>query len=343
MKNRTGLGVVITTWMNTDTQVDYLKRVLAGLMVRLNHVHGDCICIVDECSPKRDELAHLIHGMQTDIPIQGDTIPIDGYIDDTQHTRPWQLARSRNLGAAHCFAMNPALAGIVFLDADCVPIQDWDVAYRIWMATHQGMGFGCTYHQPRPYDGVIRDGEEAIQAWQWNEGGPGRGAIDTLLVGQSIDPRLTASGISTGYTADHPWFPLASLFERGGGGNCIVTAGMLQSMGGFDEEYAGGFGYEETDLAVRVYQAGGSVHYITGAKVVHQWHPRSGDHFEGLTRNARRFRERTGMFTGQRPKADTGIQVHISPESMGPVNVDEAFQRGFAAGLAQVRSEGKGS
>ena len=152
--------------------------------------------------------------------------------------------------------------------------------------------------------GILREGEETITLDVLEKIKLRVADPATLFVGRPVDPRLVAAG-QTDKGSRHVPRPLACLFERGGGGNMGINAGLFRDMQ-FDEAFVGGFGWEETELAVRVYQAGGVVHYLPRARVVHQWHPRGKQHWGDLRRNAKLFRDRTGLFTGQKPDVHEG-------------------------------------
>lgn len=71
-----------------------------------------------------------------------------------------------------------------------------------------------------------------------------------------------------------------------------------ERIGGFDEGYAG-YGGEDTDYALRARRAGVGLRWVGGAWAHHQHHPVSSpprEHLHDIVRNARRFRERWGVW-----------------------------------------------
>jgi GT2 family glycosyltransferase len=153
------------------------------------------------------------------------------------------------------------MAAYVFLDADCLPGLGWLDAYRDVDPAGVTMLFGSTEHERA--DGTVDE-----------------------------DPRVHDRGALRRREV--------SLFERGGGGNMLVTAAAFDTVGVFETSYDGGFGWEETDYAVRVYQAGGDVLYEPRAGVTHLYHPRGRDHYANIERNRKVFMSRTRLFAGSR-------------------------------------------
>lgn len=176
--------------------------------------------------------------------------------------RGWRLASQRNAGAEAL----PDRDGYVFLDADCLPTKGWLAAYRDSLEWKPGVVFGWTDHE-RADGGVGPDPRASHMRWR------------------PFGPGLRRE---------------VSLFERGGGGNMLVTAATFRDVGRFDEAYDGGFGWEETDYAVRAYQMGTEVLYCESARVTHLYHSRGRDHFANINRNRRLFASRTHLFAGAR-------------------------------------------
>lgn len=178
---------------------------------------------------------------------------------------PWRLASSRNLGVE---TLGSRWA-YVFLDADCLPCNGWLEAYRNDLKAARY----C-----RPFSEVVFFGR-----------------IDHQFTGDRVQPDPRVELMSTARARRE-----ASLFERGGGGNMLILRGIFEQIKGFDESYDGGFGYEETDFAVRAYHAGAEVLYCEAAQVLHLHHQRDKQHFHGLDRNRRMFQARTRLFAGGR-------------------------------------------
>jgi len=55
---------------------------------------------------------------------------------------------------------------------------------------------------------------------------------------------------------------------------CAITKKNLSILGGFDERYANGTGYEDDDLVDRVKRFGLELKIVDDVSVIHQWHPR---------------------------------------------------------------------
>ena len=341
---KTSMGIVMSVWIPTEERLQQL----ASTLVQLSGEVGpeDMVCVMDECSPLRDKVADLIKSLQDSFQCALVCRTADIGTLSTQHTAPWHLAASRNEGAAVIRdLMHGGVAGYVFLDSDCAPLMAWRGYMVDWLGTHRGIGFGRTVHAKHPdtpaHDGDVVEfiGEVTIP--------PGAETVNDLpplvttfeCVVDPLDPRLKASGCLPNWARELPWFPMASLMEQGGGGNMCVSAGLFHDVGGFDEVYCGGFGWEETDLAVRIFQAGGVVHYISGASVVHQYHPRGPEHWGDIQRNARLFRNRTGMFTGQRLPGAEFVKVDVSKGLVDVAGFDAGWVTGFMRGANAIRGQ----
>ncbi len=53
----------------------------------------------------------------------------------------------------------------------------------------------------------------------------------------------------------------------------VIGRDALKGLGGFDEEYADGIGYDDTEFIHRIRMSGLDVRMIDNPIVVHQWHP----------------------------------------------------------------------
>lgn len=200
----------------------------------------------------------------------------------SQDGRPWRLASSRNIGA-YALLAGPQGAqrvdGIAFLDADCIPHDGWrervDLLFSTSIHTHF-LVFGRTDHE-------------------------GPGADDVR-----VDPRLQFVGTRHGLVINGPVTaavpqPMVALFERGGGGNMLIGAGLVRELLDskrdtlFEEEFDGGFGYEETELACAVHNIARWVGYDKDLCVLHKYHPRGPEHTFEIERNRRLFMQKTGL------------------------------------------------
>jgi len=101
------------------------------------------------------------------------------------------------------------------------------------------------------------------------------------------------------------------------GGNVFFSRKRAESVGGFDADFDGGWGAEDAWFAEKMmWQSGALLKYVPGISVLHQWHPKTGNHRAQELRNhrlwMRKSRELRGR-VGSRPRVDTG------PERGAPV------------------------
>ncbi len=256
-----GMGIVINTCIPQSLLRPRFDYLQRTVGAVLNQLNeDDSLVVVDDSSC--DEVREYLRVMDGDYP-QFQAIYRDP-APSIDGVYPWRLASSRNMGVE---ALGKRKA-YIFLDADCLPADGWLERYRLTLFR---VGFNAL-------KGLVVFGR-----------------TDHQLTGEQVqpDPRVELTGI--------PWpRRVASLFERGGGGNMLVTANAFEQIGGFDEAYDGGFGYEETDLAVRAYEAGAEVRYCEAAQVLHLYHRRDKEHFHNLDRNRQMFQARTKLFAGGR-------------------------------------------
>jgi len=76
---------------------------------------------------------------------------------------------------------------------------------------------------------------------------------------------------------------------QGGGGNFAIRKELFNSVGGFSEEFNGGFGHEDIDLLRKIQRKGKDIYYDIRACVVHQHHIRN---LKGLSRNTELFKKK---------------------------------------------------
>jgi GT2 family glycosyltransferase len=254
------MGIVVNTCIPESLlhpRFDYLQRTLDEVLRQMHE--NDPLVVVDDCSC--DEVREYLRMIDGDYPqfqaIYRDLPP------NFEGPFPWRLASSRNMGVE---ALGEQQA-FIFLDADCLPVEEWLQAYRNELERFQLMPLGIVIF----------------------------GRTDHQLLNDQIqvDLRVELTGEARPRRE-------ASLFERGGGGNMLISRETFAALKGFDEAYDGGFGYEETDFAVRAYHAGAEVLYCETAQVLHLYHRRDKEHFHGLDRNRRIFQARTRLFAGGR-------------------------------------------
>jgi len=240
-------------------RLDYLKRVIDRLLPQLQD--QDSLVFVDDhsCAEVRAYLDDLATETLPRIAVlHRDLASLPEQL--SEDGRPWRLASSRNLGIHQCKEQH----FWAFLDADCLPVASWLEAFRQRVIDE-------TYAHGRPHAVIFGKTRHPLGK---DEGG---------------DPRL--AGRSPGRPAGR----IVALFERGGGGNMAITRAAWEQLRGFDEEFDGGFGYEETEFACRLYEAGGEVWYEPNAEVLHLYHGRPKPHFHNIERNRRLFMAKTGL------------------------------------------------
>ena len=262
----TGLAIVIPFYLPDDPTYAArwvaLQSTVASVLDQMYDV--DYLVLVDDGGQGRiylDWIGKLLHDH-----------PNMGLVNNAPAVEPpWRLASSRNYGVDTAVVdADNELDAYIFLDADCIPAPWWLSAYREAVDNYIATA--------APYPGLVLFGRTDHER------------VDGTVM---PDPRISDPH------GDEP-FRAACLLERGGGGNMLVTRDIFEDIGGFDEAYDGGFGYEETDLAVRAYEAGAEVMYHPRAQVVHKYHPRDKDHFRNLDRNRQMFQARTRLFAGTR-------------------------------------------
>ena len=257
------IGVVIPVCIPSsqlEPRFGHLQRVVLEVLHQLGPL--DCCIVADDGSAPavRDYLSAVEAANQRRFSVQFRPQ------EDGAPARPWRVASSRNLGASRVEIYTRPEA-FVFLDADCLPGCVWFEAFRRFLAI----------------DGGLSKADVVF------------GKIDAQTGhGDEIQKDLRSPNRMGGARR------LACLFERGGGGNLFVTRDHFRGAGGFDETYDGGFGWEETDFAVRAYEMGAEVLYSDDAAVTHLWHPRGKEHFLNIERNRALFQSQTRLFAGGR-------------------------------------------
>jgi GT2 family glycosyltransferase len=271
------IGIVINVSIPTallHPRLEYLELVLEALGRQL--LSDDEVVVVDDGSDEEVMLAVGVVGTRWPEGvlslIRRELAPLEMCAPGG---RPWRLASSRNHGVRVLEKRVEPHAAYVFLDADCVPCDNWRQVLESIMPCLR-----------------LRSDECAVLFGHTDHEGP-RGNEDVRQ-----DPRMAWLG-------PHPQDGFAvsvALFERGGGGNMVITRKAWEELGGFAEEFDGGFGYEETDLACRAYNQTMPVMFFEQIKVLHKYHQRGEGHFHQMERNRRLFMERTGLSAFARGK-----------------------------------------
>jgi glycosyltransferase involved in cell wall biosynthesis len=260
---RPGLVSVIVTTYNRP---DALRAVLAGFEAQDDR--GFELRIADDGS--RDDTRALVQEAA-----RASRLPI---------AHVWQEDRGFRAGAAR----NRAVAGsrgdyLVFVDGDCVPRPDFIARHRAlaepgWMVAGNRILLSAAFTER-----VLAE-RAPIHAWSLERWTLARreGGINRTLPLRTL-----------------PLGPLrklaASRWQRVRTCNLAVWRRDFETVNGFDEAYEG-WGFEDSDLAVRLLNAG--VRRKEGAfatGVLHLWHRENDRRFEGD--NLSRLQQRIGSRT----------------------------------------------
>ena len=175
------------------------------------------------------------------------------------------LAEARNHAASLCNSDR-----MIFLDVDCIPSKDmianFDAAVsaesKLWMGSPQYLPAGST------------EGN-----WQF-------GDLSVLASQHPLQPELRLSERQSSTRYEMFW----SL--------CFaITKKNFDAIGGFDDSFDG-YGGEDTDFAFAARKAGIPFGFV-GATAFHQHHAVCKpplNHFQAIVRNAKRFREKWGVW-----------------------------------------------
>lgn len=212
-------------------------------------------------------------------------------------THVWQEDRGFRAAAAR----NRAAAGargdyLLFLDGDCIPRPDWIAAHRR-LAEGGWMVAGNRILLSRELTAQALAGEWPLHAWsaaQWHEQ-RARGGINRTLPLHTL-----------------PLGPLrkwgARRWQRVRTCNLGVWRATFERVNGFDEDFIG-WGYEDSDLAIRLLKAGvrrkdGA--YATG--VLHLWHAENPRAQEPDNWQRLQARQRDDVVRAARGLAQVGAQ-----------------------------------
>lgn len=253
------LSLIVTTYNRPDA----LAAVLAGLLAQDDR--GFEVLVADDGS--RDDTRELVQRTARDAPIR------------ISHV--WQEDRGFRAGAARNRAAAQARGEyLVFLDGDCVPRPDF-VAQHRRLAERGWMVAGNRILLSEPFTREVLDGRLPIHAWtlaQWREARE-RGAINRTAPLRNL-----------------PLGPLRRIgsrrWQRVRTCNLGVWADDFRAVNGFDEAFEG-WGFEDSDLAVRLLNLGVRRKYgafATGA--LHLWHREYDRAKEG--ENWQRLQQRIG-------------------------------------------------
>jgi glycosyltransferase involved in cell wall biosynthesis len=235
--------VLVSLIVTTYNRPDALAAVLAGVLAQNDR--GFEVLVADDGS--RDDTRALVERTALDAPV-----PV---------AHVWQEDRGFRAGAARNRAAARASGRyIVFLDGDCVPRPDF-VAQHRRLAERGWMVAGNRVLLAESFTREILAGSVPIHFWslaQWRAE-HARGAINRTLPLRTL-----------------PLGPLRKLlgkrWQRVRTCNLGVWAADFSAVNGFDEAFEG-WGFEDSDLAVRLLNLG--VRRKNGAfatGVLHLWH-----------------------------------------------------------------------
>jgi glycosyltransferase involved in cell wall biosynthesis len=267
------ISVIVTTYNRPDA----LRAVLAGLLAQRDRDIE--VCVADDGS--RDETRQLVEAVARDAPL-----PV-------RHV--WQEDQGFRAGAAR----NRAAAGargdyLLFLDGDCVPRPDFIAQHRA-LAEPGWMVAGNRILLAEDFTRRVLADALPIHGWSFDRWQVARreGSINRTLPLRTL-----------------PLGPLrkaaARRWQRVRTCNLEVWRRDFEAVNGFDEAYEG-WGFEDSDLAVRLLNAGirrkeGA--FATG--VLHLWHRENDRRFEGD--NLARLQQRIASGV---TRSERGLDLHL--------------------------------
>lgn len=245
------ISVIVTTYNRPDA----LRAVLAGMFAQIDRRFE--LLVADDGS--REQTRRLVEATAAGAPI-----PI-------RHV--WQEDRGFRAGAARNRAAAVATGDyLLFLDGDCIPRTDWIAQHRA-LAEPGWMVAGNRILLAQRFTQHVLERGEAVHLWnlgQW------RLAQMAGHINRTLPLRRLALG---------PLRKLAARrWQRVRSCNLGVWAADFHAVNGFDEQFQG-WGFEDSDLAVRLLNHG--VRRKEGAfatGVLHLWHREHDRRFEAKNR-----------------------------------------------------------
>ncbi|HRK56656.1 MAG TPA: glycosyltransferase [Burkholderiaceae bacterium] len=261
------ISVIVTTYNRPDA----LRAVMAGLCAQRDR--GFEVLVADDGSGP--ETAQLLAGLIEQAPMR--------ILHVWQEDRGFRAAAARNRAAEQARGQY-----FIFLDGDCVPRADWIAKHRAlaqvgWMVagnrallseslTVQVLAQGLSVHA-----WPMRRWAQAVRRGQLNRLGP--------LLYLPLGPLRRAA---------------ARRWQRVRTCNLGVWRDDFFAVGGFDESFEG-WGFEDSDLAVRLLNLG--VRRKEGAwatGVLHLWHRENDRAQEGINWTRLQQRLRSGQTQAER-------------------------------------------
>jgi glycosyltransferase involved in cell wall biosynthesis len=268
--------VLVCLIVTTYNRPDALRAVLAGLLAQDDR--GFEVLVADDGS--RDDTRALVDEMARTAPL-----PV-------RHV--WQEDRGFRAGAARNRAAARANGEyLVFLDGDCVPRPDFVARHR-HLAERGWMVAGNRILLSESFTREVLAGNVPIHGWtfaQWRAA-HGRGAINRTAALRTL-----------------PLGPLRKLgsrrWQRVRTCNLGLWSDDFRAVNGFDEVFEG-WGFEDSDLAVRLLNLGVRRKYGAFATgVLHLWHRENDRAREG--ENWQRLQQR--IASGE-VRASRGLEQH---------------------------------
>ncbi len=276
-------SVIVTTYNRPDA----LAAVLAGLAAQKDRDFE--VLVADDGS--RDETRQLVEGEIARFPVS------------LRHV--WQEDQGFRAGAARNRAAAQSRGDyLIFLDGDCVPRPEWTARHRElaepgWMVAGNRILLSPAFTQE------VLATRAPIHTWdvkQW------QAAAEEGVINRTLPLRHVALG---------PLRKLAARrWQRVRSCNLGVWARDFGRVNGFDETFEG-WGYEDSDLAVRLLNAG--VRRKEGALatgVLHLWHRENDRAREGI--NWDTLQERIADGTS---RAAHGLDAYFGGQENAPPDV----------------------
>lgn len=271
------ISIIVTTYNRPDA----LRAVLAGLQAQSDRAFE--VRVADDGS--REDTGALVRTCAAAM-----SVPV---------IHVWQEDRGFRAGAARNRAAAAARGDyLVFLDGDCVPRPDFIAQHRT-LAAPGWMVAGNRILLSESFTQRVLAEHTPIHGW----------SNERWQVAQregSINRTLPLRSLPLG-----PMRKLAATrWQRVRTCNLAVWASDFARVNGFDEAYEG-WGFEDSDLAVRLLNAG--VRRKEGAfatGVLHLWHRENDRRFEG--ENLARLRERIGSRV---TRIERGLDQYATPSA----------------------------
>jgi glycosyltransferase involved in cell wall biosynthesis len=255
------ISVIVTTYNRSDA----LRAVLAGLAAQLDR--GFEVLVADDGS--RDDTRQLVERTTAEFPVR------------LAHV--WQRDDGFRAGAARNRAAAAALGEyLVFLDGDCVPRPDFVAQHRA-LAEPGWMVAGNRILLSEEFTRRVLAQSLPIETWstaQWRAA-KARGDINRTLP----LARLPLGALRK--VAARRWQRVRTC-------NLGVWTADFRVVNGFDEAFAG-WGFEDSDLAVRLLNARiGRKEGAFATGVLHLWHRENDRRHEGTNWERLQGRIRSG-------------------------------------------------